>query len=193
MSVPCFFCGGQIVTLFRCKSCRVACYCSPECQTKHWETHNRLCITVSKGEEEDKPAITNQLGLDSQVHHVLSMIATKRFTMLGHHHLQAVLSKTGDTVTIHVPGVGVNLPLPTGVDASRPQTPAYLVLGANSLLPVTTWDVHPTPCDKRLLNELDHHKTHVFVRLPSIFPNTRSSPTWEVREKETGNVVYLIP
>jgi hypothetical protein len=31
----------------KCSKCRIAVYCSKECQTKHWINHKHLCSDIS--------------------------------------------------------------------------------------------------------------------------------------------------
>ena len=37
----CGFCNLE--PNFRCTKCKLMCYCSKECQLKHWKTHKKLC------------------------------------------------------------------------------------------------------------------------------------------------------
>jgi hypothetical protein len=44
--------------LLRCARCRIAEYCSKECQKKHWEVHKYVCVeavdTTGKGGKKDE-------------------------------------------------------------------------------------------------------------------------------------------
>ena len=39
----CFECGGTLAERKVCAKCKVARYCSKECQTAHWRSHKALC------------------------------------------------------------------------------------------------------------------------------------------------------
>jgi hypothetical protein len=41
---PCAVCGEQKTKL--CNGCSAECYCSTECQRKHWNTHKLICKTI---------------------------------------------------------------------------------------------------------------------------------------------------
>jgi hypothetical protein len=43
----CLFCRSHHGRLMRCSRCKVALYCSPECQKSHWPLHKKICAEVS--------------------------------------------------------------------------------------------------------------------------------------------------
>ncbi|KAI9013653.1 hypothetical protein DFJ74DRAFT_733753 [Hyaloraphidium curvatum] len=50
----CYGCGvryNEIKSMKRCSSCKIALYCSPECQRMHWPVHKLGCKLLSAGED----------------------------------------------------------------------------------------------------------------------------------------------
>lgn len=43
-SKTCFSCGGTFSNLKRCGACKLANYCTPDCQQKDWKKHKMFCI-----------------------------------------------------------------------------------------------------------------------------------------------------
>lgn len=42
----CFFCSKEVENRKYCSRCKKACYCSVECQTKHWPKHKSKCQPI---------------------------------------------------------------------------------------------------------------------------------------------------
>ena len=57
LETPCAGCGAvrkvDALPYKNCSACRAVCYCTRECQKKHWKAHKRECATLAAGADGD--------------------------------------------------------------------------------------------------------------------------------------------
>jgi len=71
--LQCVVCSASVAKLMKCLGCLQRIYCSPECQTTHWEVHKPECKRMkaerraaekAEAEAEGRQATESELALD---------------------------------------------------------------------------------------------------------------------------------